>query len=120
MPNVRKVWQQLGREGIGIAHYTTAQLMEEMGLAEVLRGKSMKTMISNPAAFYPRDQISRQFHAPSPNVLLLSDFTCVATWRGFVYVAFVTDVFVRLIVWLACVAIGANQLCARCLRTRPS
>ncbi len=95
---VRKVWRQLGREGIGIARCTTARLMAEMGLAGVIRGKPVKTTISNPAAPCPRDHVNRQFHAASPNALWVSDFTYVATWQGFVYVAFIIDVFARRIV----------------------
>lgn len=66
---VRKVWRQLGREGIGVARCTTARLMAEMGLAGVIRGKPVKTTISNPAAPCPRHQVNRQFHASSPNAL---------------------------------------------------
>jgi putative transposase len=95
---VRKVWRQLRREGIAIARCTTARLMRQMGLAGAVRGKAVKTTISNPAAPCPRDKVNRRFHAPHPNALWLSDFTYVATWQGFVYVAFVIDVFARRIV----------------------
>jgi hypothetical protein len=95
---VRKVWRQLRREGIEIARCTTARLMKQMGLCGATRGKTVKTTISNPAAPCPRDQVNRQFHAPRPNALWLSDFTYVATWQGFVYVACVIDVFARRIV----------------------
>jgi transposase InsO family protein len=95
---VRKVWRQLRREGIAIARCTTARLMQQMGLAGAIRGKAVKTTISNKAALCPRDKVNRQFHAPRPNALWLSDFTSVATWQGFVYVAFVIDVFARRIV----------------------
>jgi putative transposase len=95
---VRKLWRQLRREGIGIARCTTARLMKQMGLAGTIRGKPVKTTISNPAAPCPRDKVNRQFHAPRPNALWVSDFTYVATWQGFVYVAFVIDVFARRIV----------------------
>jgi transposase InsO family protein len=99
---VRKVWRQLCREGIAIARCTTARLMKQMGLCGATRGKTVKTTISNKAAPCPRDKVNRQFHAPRPNVLWLSDFTYVATWQGFVYVAFVIDVFARRIVgWRA-------------------
>jgi putative transposase len=95
---VRKVWRQLRREGIEIARCTTARLMRQMGLCGAIRGKAVKTTISNPAVPCPRDKVNRQFQAPRPNALWLSDFTYVATWQGFVYVAFVIDVFARRIV----------------------
>jgi putative transposase len=95
---VRKVWRQLRREGIEIARCTTTRLMKQMGLAGAIRGKAVKTTVSNAAAPCPRDKVNRQFHAPQPNALWLSDFTYVATWQGFVYVAFVIDVFARRIV----------------------
>jgi putative transposase len=95
---VRKVWRQLQREGIAVARCTTARLMRQMGLAGAIRGKPVKTTISNPAAPCPRDKVNRQFRAARPNALWVSDFTYVATWQGFVYVAFVIDVFARRIV----------------------
>jgi len=95
---VRKVWRQLRREGIAIARCTTARLMKQMGLVGAIRGKAVRTTISNPAAPCPRDKVNRQFQAPRPNALWLSDFTYVSTWQGFVYVAFVIDVFARRIV----------------------
>jgi putative transposase len=95
---VRKVWRQVRREGIEIARCTTARLMRQMGLCGAIRGKAVKTTISNPAVPCPRDKVNRQFQAPRPNALWLSDFTYVATWQGFVYVAFVIDVFARRIV----------------------
>jgi len=95
---VRKVWRQLHREGVAVARCTTARLMKQMGLAGVIRGKPVKTTVSNPAAHCPRDRVNRQFHAAKPNALWVSDFTYVATWQGFVYVAFVIDVFARRIV----------------------
>ena len=99
---VRKVWRQLRREGTGIARCTTARLMRQMGLSGTVRGRPVKTTISNKATPCPRDKVNRQFHAPRPNALWLSDFTYVATWQGFVYVAFVIDVFARCIVgWRA-------------------
>jgi putative transposase len=95
---VRKVWRQLNREGFDVARCTVERLMREMGLAGVIRGKSVRTTVSNRAAPCPLDQVNRQFHAPAPNRLWVSDFTYVATWAGFVYVAFVIDVFARYIV----------------------
>jgi transposase InsO family protein len=97
---VRKVWRQLRREGIEAARCTTARLMKQMGLAGVIRGKPVKTTVSNPAAPCPRDKVNRQFRAARPNALWVSDFTYVATWQGFVYVAFVIDVFAcRIVGW---------------------
>jgi len=95
---VRKIWRQLNREGIEVARCTVARLMKELGLAGAVRGKPVKTTISNPATPCPEDRVNRQFHAPRPNALWLSDFTYVATWAGFVYVAFVLDAFARRIV----------------------
>ena len=95
---VRKVWRQLLREGIAVARCTVARLMRTMGLQGVVRGKRVRTTISNAAAPCPLDRVNRQFKAPCPNALWVSDFTYVATWAGFVYVAFVIDVFARRIV----------------------
>ena len=94
----RKVWRQLNREGLEVARCTVERLMAEMGLAGAVRGKTVKTTRPDPAAPCPRDRVNRQFHAPKPNALWLSDFTYVATWTGFVYVAFVVDAFARRIV----------------------
>jgi putative transposase len=94
----RKVWRQLGREGISVARCTVERLMREIGLQGVVRGKPVRTTISDKAAPCPQDHVNRQFHAPAPNRLWLSDFTYVATWSGFVYVAFVIDAFARRIV----------------------
>ena len=95
---VRKVWRQLGREGMAVARCTVARLMRTMGLQGVVRGKTIRTTISNAAAPCPLDRVNRQFRAPRPNALWVSDFTYVATWAGFVYVAFVIDAFARRIV----------------------
>ena len=95
---VRKVWRQLLREGIAVARCTVARLMRTMGLQGVVRGKTVRTTISNAAVPCPLDRVNRQFKAPHPNALWVSDFTYVATWAGFVYVAFVIDVFARRIV----------------------
>ena len=95
---VRKVWRQLGREGAGIARCTVARLMRQMGLQGAVRGREVRTTVSNPAASCPLDRVNRQFRAPRPNVLWLSDFTYVATWQGFVYVAFIIDAYARRIV----------------------
>jgi putative transposase len=99
---VRKVWRQLRREGEDIARCTVERLMRTMGLRGVVRGKPVRTTISDKAAPCPRDHVNRQFQTNKPNALWVSDFTYVATWSGFVYVAFVIDVFARRIVgWRA-------------------
>ena len=99
---MRKVWRQLKREGFDVARCTVSRLMRDMGLQGVIRGKPVKTTISDKAAPCPLDHVNRQFKAPRPNVLWLSDFTYVATWTGFVYVAFVIDAYARRIVgWRA-------------------
>jgi putative transposase len=95
---VRKVWRQMQREGSAVARCTVARLMRQMGLQGVVRGRSIKTTVSDAAAPCPRDRVNRQFTAPRPNALWVSDFTYVATWSGFVYVAFVIDAFARRIV----------------------
>jgi putative transposase len=95
---VRKVWKQLLREGFEVARCTVARLMRRMGLVGVVRGKVVKTTHSGKATPCPRDQVNRQFKADRPNALWVSDFTYVSTWAGFVYVAFVIDVFARRIV----------------------
>ena len=99
---VRKVWRQLQREGFDIARCTVARLMRMMGLQGIIRGKPIKTTVSDKSAPCPLDRVNRHFKAPAPNMLWLSDFTYVATWQGFVYVAFVIDAFARRIVgWRA-------------------
>ncbi|WP_261937095.1 IS3 family transposase [Sphingomonas bisphenolicum] len=95
---VRKVWRQMNREGFAVARCTIARLMRDLGLQGVIRGKPVRTTISDKAAPCPLDHVNRQFHAPAPNMLWVSDFTYVATWAGFVYVAFVIDVYARYIV----------------------
>ncbi len=95
---VRKVWRQMNREGFAIARCTVERLMRDMGLQGVIRGKPVRTTISDKAAPCPLDHVNRQFHAPAPNRLWVSDFTYVSTWGGFVYVAFVIDVYARYIV----------------------
>ena len=95
---VRKVWRQMNREGFAVARCTVERLMRDLGLQGVIRGKPVRTTISNKAAPCPLDHVNRQFHAPAPNMLWVSDFTYVATWAGFVYVAFVIDVYARYIV----------------------
>ena len=95
---VRKVWRQLRRENHDVARCTVERLMRDMGLQEAIRGKPVRTTVSDKAAPCPLDHVNRQFRAPGPNVLWVSDFTYVATWAGFVYVAFVIDAYARRIV----------------------
>lgn len=95
---VRKVWRQMMREGFVVARCTVSRLMREMGLKGVVRGRSICTTIRDTEAPCALDRVNRLFKAPRPNMLWVSDFTCVATWSGFVYVAFVIDVFARRIV----------------------
>ena len=95
---VRKVWRQLKREGQDTARCTVERLMKYMGLRGVIRGKPVKTTINDKAMPCPLVHVNRQFNAPRPNAPWVSDFTYVATWIGFVYVAFVIDTFARRIV----------------------
>ena len=95
---VRKVWRQLLREGHAVARCTVERLMRNMGLAGVIRGRKARTTISDKVASCPLDHVNRQFRASRPNLLWVSDFTYVATWVGFVYVAFVIDAYARRIV----------------------
>lgn len=98
-----KVWTQLGREGIDVARCTVARLMRELGLRGTTRGWAKRiTTTPGEAAERPLDLVDRDFTANRPNQLWVSDITYVATWRGFVYVAFVIDAFARRIVgWRA-------------------
>ncbi len=95
---VRKVWRQLKREKVKVAKCTVRRLMRQMGLQGVVRGKKFKTTIPDESAQRPLDLVARDFTAERPNQLWVADLTYVATWRGFVYVAFVIDVFARRIV----------------------
>ena len=95
---VRKVWRQMQREGFDVARCTVSRLMRQMELKGVVRGKAMRTTIRDTSAPCPLDRVNRVFKAPRPNMLWLSDFTYVATWAGFIYVAFVIDAFARRIV----------------------
>ena len=94
----RKIWRQLQREGFDVARCTVSRLMRSMGLQGIIRGKPVKTTFPDKSAPSPLDRVNRQFNAPAPNRLWVSDFTYVATWQGFVYVAFVIDAFARRIV----------------------
>ncbi len=99
---VDKVWAQLNREGVGVARCTVARLMRELGLRGVVRGKPKFTTIPGHEADRPRDLVDRRFSAGAPNRLWVADLTYVRTWSGFVYVAFITDVYSRMIVgWQA-------------------
>ena len=95
---VRKVWRQLRREGVDVARCTVARLMKSMGIQGIIRGKPQKTTIPDKKLPCPLDKVNRQFQVPAPNMLWVSDFTYVATWKGFVYVAFVIDAYARRIV----------------------
>jgi len=95
---VRKVWRQLGREGLEVARCTVARLMKDMGLHGAIRGKPHRTTVPDKMLPCPLDKVNRQFRVPAPDRLWVSDFTYVATWSGFVYVAFVIDAFARRIV----------------------
>jgi transposase InsO family protein len=93
-----KVWKQLGREGMAVARCTVERLMRRQGLRGVVRGKVVRTTVSDGKAPCPLDRVNRQFRAERPNQLWVSDFTYVSTWQGWLYVAFVIDVFARRIV----------------------
>jgi putative transposase len=98
----RKIWRQLAREGTVVARCTVERLMRRVGLHGAVRGKETRTTIPDKATPCPADKVNRQFRASQPNALWVSDFTYVATWQGFVYVAFIIDVFARRIVgWRA-------------------
>jgi putative transposase len=98
----RKLWRQLQRERIGVARCTVERLMRELGLAGVVRGKPKRTTVTDESAPRPADLVERAFRAPCPNRLWVADLTYVRTWSGFVYVAFIIDVYSRYIVgWQA-------------------
>ncbi|WP_440870864.1 IS3 family transposase [Variovorax atrisoli] len=93
-----KVWRQLAREEVVVARCTVERLMRRLGLRGVMRGKVVRTTVGDAKAPCPLDRINRQFRAERPNQLWVSDFTYVSTWQGWLYVAFVIDVFARRIV----------------------
>ncbi len=95
---VRKVWRQLHREDIAVARCTVERLMRDTGLQGAVRGRKFKTTVPDNTAVRPADLVDRNFTATQPNQLWVADLTYVATWSGFVYVAFVIDVFARTIV----------------------
>ena len=94
----RKVWRQLNREGIEVARCTVERLMARAGLQGVRRGKVVRTTVPDASAPCPLDRVNRHFRADRPDQLWVSDFTYVSTWQGWLYVAFVIDVFARRIV----------------------
>ena len=93
-----KVWKQLNREGVAVARCTVERLMRRKGIRGVVRGRKPRTTIPDEVAARPMDLVERDFTADRPNQLWVADLTYVATWSGFVYVAFVIDVFSRMIV----------------------
>jgi len=95
---VRKVWKQLKREGLTVARCTVRRLMAELGLRGAVRGRKFRTTIPEEVLGRPSDLLERNFVATRPNQVWVADLTYVATWRGFVYVAFVIDLFARRIV----------------------
>ena len=106
---VRKVWRQLLREGIRVARCTVARLMREMGIRGVVRGRRIRTTVPAEASERPLDLVERDFAAQAPNHLWVSDLTYIATWRGFVYAAFVIDAFSRRIVgWRVTTSLSAD------------
>ena len=94
----RKVWRQLGREDIVVARCTVERLMRSLSLHGVVRGRKCRTTVADDCIQRPLDLVKRKFEASRPNQLWVADFTYVATWAGFVYVAFVIDVFARRII----------------------
>ena len=94
----RKVWRQLGREGVAVGRDRVARLMGELGICGVVRGKPRRTTIPAETAERPADLVERNFTAREPNRLWVADLTYVATWAGFAYAAFVIDAFSRMIV----------------------
>ena len=93
-----KIWRQMNREGIVVARCTVERLMRKLGLEGACRGKKVRTTISDSKAPCPLDRVNRVFKAERPNQLWVSDFTYVSTWQGWLYVAFVIDVYARRIV----------------------
>ncbi|WP_085963896.1 IS3 family transposase [Paraburkholderia phenoliruptrix] len=93
-----KVWKQMNRERIAVARCTVERLMKQLGLRGVMRGKRVRTTVPDAIAPRPLDRVNRQFKAARLNQLWVSDFTYVSTWQGWLYVAFVIDVFARRIV----------------------
>jgi transposase InsO family protein len=105
----KKVWQELRREGHAVARCTVERLYRGLGFRGVVRGRRTRTTVPEPLAARPLDRVQRDFTATRPNQLWVSDLTYVATWRGFVYVAFVIDAFARRIVgWRASASLRSD------------
>ena len=119
---VRKIWRQLTRAGIRVARCSVARLMRDMGLQGAVRGQRFKTTVADDAAARPADLVKRTFTATRPNALWVADLIYVATWAGFVYVAFVIDVFARVVVgWRVARSLGTDRWGASATRmTTPS
>lgn len=97
-----KIWAQLNREGIRVARCTVERLMRDLGIQGAVRGKAKRTTMTDDTMPRPADLVERDFTAPGPNRLWVADLTYVRTWSGFIYVAFITDVYSRRIVgWQA-------------------
>ena len=118
---VRKIWRQMGREGIEVARCTVARLMRELGICGAVRGRTRRTTVADPTAARAPDLVERDFTAAAPNRLWVADFTYCATWTGMAYTAFVVDVYSRRIVgWrtaraclLLCVRRGGPEYATR-------
>lgn len=95
---VVKVWRQLRREGLAVARCTVARLMRQLGLSGLVRGKAKRTTITDTEAARPADLVERDFRASAPNRLWVADLTYIRTWSGWVYAAFVVDVWSRQVV----------------------
>lgn len=93
-----KVCKQMNREHIAVARCTIERRMKRLGLRGAVRGKRVRTTVPDAKAACPLDRVNRQFKAERPNQLWVSDFTYVSTRQGWLYVAFVVDVFARRIV----------------------
>ena len=109
MYGARKIWRRLNREGINVARCTVERLIGQLGLAGRVRGRTERTTIPADVAARPGDLVDRQFRATAPNQLWIAEITYVATWSGFVYTAFVTDVFSRRIIgWRTATTLRAD------------
>ena len=100
-----KTWRQTNREAINVARCTVERLMRALGISGVVRGKAIRTTRPDPARPCPLDRVQRKFTADSPDPLWVSDCTFVSTWQGFAYVAFIIDVYARIVGW----KLSANQ-----------
>ena len=118
---VRKVWCQLKREGVAVARCTVERLMGDMGLSGAVRGKAFrKTTVADESRARPADLVNRDFTAIRPNQLWVADLTFVATWQGFVYIAFVIDAYSRAIVgWRASSSLRSDLALEQAIYARP-